>query len=582
MTAQTTSISDIRYEPNERVPSVLSLSLGLQLTVVSVSATILITTIVMRAGGVSQEYLTWAVLIGVLIGGLITLLQTRRWGGFGMGHVLMMGSSSAFLGVAIDALLRGGVGMFASLVTFSALFQFLIANQLARFRVILTPIVSGTVLMLIPVSIMPYINSLLEDLPQDSPEFSAPLIAITTVVVMCVIGMKATGLFRMWAPLIAVGIGAIGAGFFGVFDFSTVHETAWIGLPPLEWQRPNLSFGPIFWSLVPGFLLAATVSTLRTLSSSVAIQRTSWRRSREVNYSDVQGAITADSVGNLLSGIAGTAPGTAYSTSVSMAQLTGVASRGIGVMAGCLFVAFAFFPKANALIQAIPGPVLAAYLFIMLSAVFMIGIQLIVQDGIDYKKCMIIGTSFWIGVGFQAGYIFPDFIAEFGGGFLSNGMTSGGMIAILMTLFLKVSQPRSRRLRIDLELSNLPDLQEFLAKYASDNNWSEDTVDRIEAIGEEVMVISTQRREIQHQRAKRRLSVSVRREGSEAILEFTAGAGLDSNIQDQVAVLGDVTDAKIHDQEVSLRILRHLAASIRHQHFNEVDIITVRVEVKSA
>ena len=48
----------------------------------------------------------------------------------------------------------------------------------------------------------------------------------------------------------------------------------------------------------------------------------------------VQGAVTADGVGNLLSGLAATVPNTTYSSSVSITAITGVAARTVGVYIG--------------------------------------------------------------------------------------------------------------------------------------------------------------------------------------------------------------------------------------------------------
>ena len=121
--------SGLRFQADEKPPLTVALTLGLQLTAISASATILITTVVMRAAGQSEAYLSWAVFAGVVIGGGATMLQALRLGRFGMGHVLMMGSSGAFIAVSIQALAEGGPATFATLVVVAALFQFLISDQ---------------------------------------------------------------------------------------------------------------------------------------------------------------------------------------------------------------------------------------------------------------------------------------------------------------------------------------------------------------------------------------------------------------------------------------------------------------------
>lgn len=556
----------------------LSIGLGLQLTVLSVSATILITTVVMRAAGASEAYLSWAVLVAVAIGGAATMLQTARLGRLGMGHILMMGSSGAFIAVCIEALVKGGPGMLATLVVISALFQFAISERLSLFRQILTPTVSGTVLMLIPVSVMSAVFDLLKDVPEDSAPVAAPLSALATVLVICAVTLKATGKLRLWAPVLGVVVGSILAAFYGLYDTARVAEASWVGLPQVQWPGLNLTFGPVFWTLLPGFLLTAMIGSVRTISSAIAIQRVSWRRPRAVDYRAVQGAVATDGLSNLLSGLAGTVPNTAYSTGASLAQLTGVAARDIGIAAGAVFLALAFFPKAIDLVLAIPGPVFAAYLIIMIAMLFMIGVQMIVQDGINYRKSLIVGVSFWIGLGFQSGLIFPEFSSEFAGGLLNNGMTSGGLVAILMTLFVKFTDPRPSRFRMELNLSALQDLQEFLSRFASSNGWGEAMANRLHAVGEETVLTLLRPGDSDKQGERRQLLLLARKDGAGAVLEFIAATGEKGNLQDRVAVLGEQLDETLVEREVSLRLLRHLATSIRHQQYHDVDIMTVRVE----
>ena len=171
----------IRYEANERAPGALTLGLGLQLAVLTVAIPILIPTAVMRAGGAGESYLGWAVFAAVALGGIATALQAIRFGRIGGGHILVMGSSTAFLGVGIAAVAKGGPAMLASLVVCAALFQLLISTRLVLFRRILTPAVSGTVIMLVPVTVAPVVFRMLNEAPDGSPVHAAPSIALVTL-----------------------------------------------------------------------------------------------------------------------------------------------------------------------------------------------------------------------------------------------------------------------------------------------------------------------------------------------------------------------------------------------------------------
>ena len=80
---------------------------------------------------------------------------------------------------------------------------------------------------------------------------------------------------------------------------------------------------------------------------------------------------------------------------------------------------------------------------------------------------------------------------------------------------------------------------------------------------------------------RRRLLLTARSEDGGAVLEFVASKG-EENIQDRIALLGEASAGAMIEREVSLRLLRHLASSVRHQQYHDTDIVTVRVEQPGA
>ena len=430
--------------------------------------------------------------------------------------------------------------------------------------------------MLIPVTVMPAVFDLLTAVPVGTPVPAAPLSALAVVLVLSVIALKATGALRLWAPVIGVIAGSGVAAGFGLYDAGRVAEAPWIGLPSNEWPGFDLEFGPAFWALLPAFLLVAAIACVRTISGAVAIQRVSWRQARAVDFRAVQGAITVDGLGNLLSGLAGTTPNAATTVAASATELTGVGARSVGIAAGAVFLAIAFLPKVLTVVLAIPGPVIAAYLGVLLATLFVIGMRIAVQDGIDYRKGLIVGVAFWIGVGFQNDVVFPQHVSEFAGGLLRNGVTSGGLTAILMTLFMELTKPRRSRIEAAFGLSALPNIGEFLAAFAARSGWDEAMTERLNAACEETLLTLIRQNKKEEEEEERRLRLVAYREGSGAVLEFVV-ASRDDNIQDRLALLGEVPGEVPTEREVSLRLLRRLASSVRHQQYHGTDIVTVRV-----
>ena len=530
----------------------------------------------MRAAGESETTVAWAVFATVAVSGLTTMLQAFRLGRFGGGHVLVMGASSAFISISIMAVVEGGPALLATLVVMTAVVPLALAWRLALVQRIVTPTVSGTVIMLIPLTVLPAVGDLLTSVPDGSPATAAPLSALATVLVIVGLTLKAPSAWRLWAPVVGVGAGSAIGGWFGLYDLSRVAGAAWIDLPRGRWPGFDLSFGPTFCSLLPAFLLVAVIAAVRTMSSAVAVQRVSWRGRRAIDFRAVQGAVALDGAGNLLSGLAGTLPNTTYSVSVPLIELTGVAARGVGVAAGAAFIAMVFVPKALAVVLAVPDPVFAGYLLVLLALLFLIGVKIVVQDGLDPRTGMIVGISLLIGVGCHYGLVFPGLLAEFAGGLLRNGMNAGGYSAILMTLFVALTGSRRSRFKAArLGPGLLSDLKRFLAAFSTRNGWDSAMTQRLEAAGEET-VLALFRDDESGAAPARRLLLVARREEGGAILEFVTGPGA-GNLQDRIAMLGDQTEAAI-EGEVSARLLQHLASSVRHQQYHDTDVVTIRVQ----
>ena len=571
----------VHRDPDAMIPVPLTAGLGLQLAGLVLPGAVLMPTIVFQAAGQSEGVLLWAVFASVMVCGATTILQALRIGRFGAGYILATGTSGAAVSVSVAALVMGGPSLLATLVVALALFQFAFSARLSLFRRILTPTVTGTILMLTPVTVMPVIFEQLQNVPSGTPPLAAPLSAFATLLVIACIVLKGGRQLRLWAPIIGIIAGSIVAGLFDLYDLGRIDQAPWIGITRPLWPIFEADFGPSFWGLLPSFLFIALVCTIQTISGSVAIQRVSWAEPRAVDFRAVQGAVAADGAGNLLSGLAGTMPVGFRPTGTSMVEITGISSRYIGVALGLSLIVLALVPKSLAVVLAIPGPVTAAFVTTMMATIFIIGMTVIVQDGIDYRKGLIAGISFWIGVGFQNGEIFAEQFAGFAGGLLQNGMITGGIVAILMTALAELTKPRRSRIEVEFDVSVLPRIREFIGTFAARSGWNETMTNRLNSVGEETLLSLLQKNEEREKLERRRLLLVAHKEDGGAVLEFVASKG-EGNLQDRMALLGEASAGDLVEREVSLRLLRHLASSIRHQQYHDTDIVTVRVEPPGA
>ncbi len=570
----------VRFEPHETPSNPVTIGLAAQYCLLTLGPIVLTVAIVVRTAGASELFLSWAASAALLVSGITTMVQARRFGRFGAGYILLMGTSGAFIAVSVGALAQGGPGMLATLVATSALFQFLLASRLSLLRRLITPTVAGTVIMLIAVTVMPLVLDLVERVPEGAAPSAGPVTALVTLGVTMLIVLRGAGAMRLWGPVIGIVAGSVVGGFFGLFSWDAVGAAPWFGLPVAGWPGFDFSFGPVFWALLPAFVFVTLVGAIETIGDSVAVQRVSWRDDRATDFRGVQGAVMADGLGNFLSGLLATVPNTTYSSSVSIVEITGVAARRVGVGIGVGFCALALMPKLVAVILSIPDAIIGSYVVVLIAILFVLGMRIVVNDGMDYRKAAIVGVSFWVGSGFQSGGLFIDHMSPFFAEMLSNGMTSGGLTALVLSAFVELTGPRRKRLMTTLSVDALGEIRTFLEGFGARVGWRDEGTERVQLAAEEALV-SLMGDEGEESGPPRRLRLSVRSQRGAVELEFLAVAG-EGNLEDRLTLAGEQSFEIAGEHDFSLRLLRHLAASVRHQKYHDTDILTVRVDLPAA
>ena len=565
---------NIRYQPEESPPHLLSAGLGFQATLTLLPPIVVVVAIILRSADQSDSYLNWAVFSAMIISGAITVLQSIRLGRFGSGHMLFMGTSSTFLIVCILALESGGPSLMATLVVLSSPFYFLLAWRLSLLRRVITPLVSGVVIMLLAAMAAPIVFDMLAKVPESTPSIAAPIIAGATIVIILPIALRAPLAWQLWAPLIGVVAGCVVSSFFGLYDFGSVAEASWVGIPTLAWPGFDTNLTAGIWALLATFVLVSIVSSMETIGDGVAVQEVSRRRARATDFRVIQGALNADGLGNLLSGLAGTVPNTTYSSSVPLIAITGVAARRVGIYAGIILVIAAFLPKIAAVLLAIPGPVVGAYIAVLIGLVFVEGLRTAFKEGIDQQKALILGVSFWVGLGFEYRFILPDLLTGALQTLLGNGMVVGGAIAIILTIFVGITRNRPRRIRTDLDYASLPQINDFLRDFARKAGWDEPSADRLCSAGEETLACLL--REDALDDSQKTLLIRASIVNGVAEVEFSA-APYEENLEDRLAYLTEQSEIE-DDREISFRLLRHYASSVKHSKYHGLDVIIVQVE----
>ena len=547
------------------------------------AATLLVTpVIVANESGQDESYLTWMVFASLLVVGVSTLLQVRRLGPVGAGAALPMFTAAVSIPFCITAVMDGGPATLTTLVLVSAAVQLIVSRWLFILRRVVTPTVGGIVILILSITLASVVFALLDNAAREDPT-RAPLTALITLVVVAALTLRGSPLLRMWGPVIGIVVGTAAAAALGMYDVSRIVDAPWVGVPS---SAPGLSFdfGIPFWTLLPSFLFLGVIFAIQATGEAIGVQRVSYRESKAVDFRGVQGALAGGGASNLMAGLAGAVPNIVNSSIIAFIRTSGIASRRLGYSIGFIFIAMAFLPKVSAVFSSIPGPVMTGYLLLVTGTLFVDGARTVILNEPNREKVVAAGICFWIGAAFQFGlFALPDVGAVLGGLFKS-GITTGGFAAIAMVLYLELTNPRRMRFESKLDIDVLPELNEFIDKFASSRGWNDAMKQRLSQVAEETLLTlapldlsAPLEADDDASEEERRLVVVAASEGSAADLEFIGGASDETNIEDRIRQIQQHDEEGPVENEMSLQMLRGFASSVRHQQYHGTDIITVRV-----
>ena len=191
-----------------------------------------------------------------------------------------------------------------NLVIVCALFQWLLSSKLSWLRRIITPVISGMVLMLIAVAVMPVAFDMLTHAPESAAPGVAPGIAAVTLVVLVALVFGARGALRLWAPVIALA-----RRFRGCRVFRPLRRRLDTGSVLVQHSLRQPAAGSACpWALISGYFCRHSCSSPWLTPWGIStpgsvVQRASMRTLHSVDFRAVQEGLAANSLGNLVAGL---------------------------------------------------------------------------------------------------------------------------------------------------------------------------------------------------------------------------------------------------------------------------------------
>ncbi|GGA92428.1 hypothetical protein GCM10008025_38570 [Ornithinibacillus halotolerans] len=190
---------------------------------------------------------------------------------------------------------------------------------------------------------------------------------------------------KIASVILALGIGTIVAGFYGLVDFSPVKDAAWFALPSI------FAFG------VPTFELEAILIMLAIYLIIVIETTGTWFTVGEVadeklDEKRLNGGAFGEGLGCLVGSLFGGTPVTGYSSNAGIIAITGVKSRKPIIAGGMMLVLLGMMPKFMSVIASVPSVVINGVFAILCVAIMMNGFKVIKNAPFTERNMIVIGV----------------------------------------------------------------------------------------------------------------------------------------------------------------------------------------------
>ncbi|MEO1208314.1 MAG: nucleobase:cation symporter-2 family protein [Cyanobacteria bacterium J06638_20] len=437
---------DLLYGLNDKPPVPEALFVALQHVLASFVGIITPPLIISSALGASPEVTGYIISMSLFVSGVATFIQCRRFGPVGSGLLSLQGTSFAFLGPVIGvgtAEIAAGrspeqaLALIFGLCFFGAFVEIFLSRFLHLANRIITPVVSGTVVMIIGLSLIKTgIISLGGGvIAQQNGTFASTqnlLLGGLVLAIIVLLNMTGNRYLRMGAIAIGLIIGYLISLGLGLVNLANLSDLPIVRLPiPL---RFGMSFN--FAAFIPFALLylITAIETIGDLTATSAVSRQPVKGG--LYFRRIKGGVLGDGINSMIAAVFNTFPNTTFSQNNGVIQMTGVGSRYVGYFIAGIFVLLGLLPIVGGVFQAIPQPVLGGATIVMFGSIAVAGINIIASTHIDRRSLIIIAVSLALGLGVV--YV-PELMADKPAllrNVFSSGISTGGITAILLNWLL--------------------------------------------------------------------------------------------------------------------------------------------------
>ena len=437
---------DLVYGLNDRPRPIIAFLAAFQHLLAIIVPIVTPGLLICLALGVSKEDTNMILSMSLVISGIATFLQCKKVGPFGAGLLIVQGTSFNFIGPIIgigSAMVAAGTPVESVM---AAIFGVVIAGSFIEMgvsrilpwvKMLITPLVTGIVVLLIGLTLIKEglisMGGGYQAMSNNTFANADNLIMSCTVLALIIIlnRIRITWV-KSSAILIALIAGYTLAGFMGHLDFSGLKDAPLVQIPtPMHF---GLSFS---WSLFIPMAFIYLVTSLEAIGDITATSKLSNQPVDGATWMErIKGGVLVNGANSFLAGIFNTFPSSVFAQNNGVIQLTGVASRYVGIWIAALLVIPGLLPAVAGVIQAVPQAVLGGAVMVMFGAVAASGINILSGIHLDRRALLIIAISLALGLGVAQVPQILEHLPELFRNIFSSGVATGGIAALLLNIIL--------------------------------------------------------------------------------------------------------------------------------------------------
>ncbi|MED0659728.1 nucleobase:cation symporter-2 family protein [Bacillus smithii] len=405
-------------------------SLGLQHVLAMYAGAVIVPLITGSALKMTSEQLTYLVSIDIFMCGIATFLQVWKGKWFGIGLPIVLGCTFTAVAPMIAIGQSYGLpGVYGAILA-SGIFVVLIAPVFSRLVQFFPPIVTGSVVTIIGLTLIPVAMKNMAG-GEGSPDFGSPAniaLSFGTLIVIIVLYRFFTGFIRSISVLLGLLAGTMAAAMMGKVDFSPVSEASWFHM-----IKPFVLGVPAFhWTSILTMIFVAIVSLVESTGVYFAAVDIC---EKKVNEDDLKKGYRSEGIASILGSLFNSFPYTAFSQNIGLIQLSGVKSRSVIFVTAFILMLLGLIPKIGAFTTIIPSSVLGGAMVAMFGMVIAQGIKMLSKvDFTSQENLLIMACSIGMGLGVT---VVPDLFGQLPKALqilTGNGIVAGSVTAIVLNI----------------------------------------------------------------------------------------------------------------------------------------------------